>query len=107
MAKKNAKNENEVKESIRVLDEHHKKMIRAIIENKRSLLMDQEAIKDDVKAVAERLGLTTGEINKIVNLIMKEEDKGGVIKAETDTINLAEQVLDAPMMSDSDEPAEE
>lgn len=76
-----------------VLTTEQKKSLLAIAENKNRLKLDQEAIKDDVKAVSEKLGISVGEINEIVNIIMKEQEKGGVILAKTKTLSLAEQVL--------------
>ncbi len=78
---------------LRVLNEEHKKAIMAIVLNKQSMRVDQEAIRDDTKAVAERLGLKPGDINEVVGLIMKEQEKGGALKGRNHITSLAEQVL--------------
>ncbi len=76
-----------------VLNAEHKKAILAIIGNKNQIKLDQEALKDDVKALSEKLGISVGEINAIVNIVSQEQEKGGVILSKTKQLNLAEQVL--------------
>ena len=81
------------REPIRTLTEEHKKMFLAIVANKSQIKMDQEAIKDDIKAVSEKLGIKVGDVNKVVSLISKEQEKGGAIESENNIVSLAEQVL--------------
>lgn len=80
-------------EPIRVLTEEHKKMIMALVQNKSQLKLDQEAIRDDTKAIADRLGIKPGDVNKIVSLVAREQEKGGVIRGEENLLDLATQVL--------------
>ena len=80
-------------EPIRTLTEEHKKAILALIGNKNQLKMDQEAIRDDTKAIADKLGIKTGEINRIVSLVIQEQEKGGAIRDVENVIDLANQVL--------------
>lgn len=80
-------------EVLRVLSDEHKKAIMAIVQNKQRMKFDQEAIRDDAKAVAERLGLKPGDINEVVSLIIKEQEKGGALKGRNHITSLAEQVL--------------
>lgn len=80
-------------EGTRTLSKEHKDSILAIIENKKILQVDQEAIKDDIKALADKLGITTTKVNKIVGLFIKETSKGGALQEEQDIIDLVEQVI--------------
>ena len=80
-------------EPVRTLTEEHKKMILALVGNKNQIKMDQEAIRDDTKAIADKLGLKTGEVNRIVSLVIQEQEKGGAIKDVETVIDLANQVL--------------
>ena len=80
-------------EPIRTLTDEHKKMIMALVLNKAQIKLDQEAISADTKAIAEKLGIKTGGINKIVSLIVREQEKGGAIQNESDILDLAEQCL--------------
>jgi len=82
------------KEPILKLTDEHKKMIMALVGNKNRLKLEQEAIRDDTKAIADALGRKSGEINKIVSIIIAEQEKGGAVKEQNDLIELAEQVLD-------------
>lgn len=81
------------KEAIRILTEDHKKAFLAIVENKVRLKLDAEALRDDVKALSEKLGIPTGEVGEIVNLILKEKEKGGALQSKGNTLDLAEQVV--------------
>lgn len=81
------------KEPIRTLTPEHKKMIMALVLNKNQIKNDSEAVKDDTKAIAEKLGLKTADINRIVSLIVKEQEKGGAIEGETNILDLTNQVL--------------
>jgi hypothetical protein len=80
-------------EPVRTLTEEHKKMILALIANKNQLKMDGEAIRDDTKAIADKLGLKTGEINRVVTLVSQEQEKGGALNKLENVIDLANQVL--------------
>ncbi len=87
------------REMIRTLSTEHKKMIMGLVENKNQIKRDQEMVKDDTKAIADKLGIKTGEMNKIVSLIIKEQEKGGAIQLEENILDLATQVLDAQAAS--------
>ena len=80
-------------EPIRTLTEEHKKMIMALVGNKNQLKADQEAIRDDTKGIADKLGIKTGEVNRIVSLVIQEQEKGGAIKDVENILDLANQVL--------------
>ena len=81
-------------EPIRTLTEEHKKMIMALVLNKAQIKLDQDAVKDDTKAIADKLGIKVGDVNKIVSLVAREQEKGGAIQSESDILHLAEQCLD-------------
>lgn len=80
-------------EPIRTLTTEHKNMILALITNKNQLKMDQEAIRDDTKAIADKLGLKVGEISRVVTLVTQEQEKGGALSNLENVIDLANQVL--------------
>ena len=78
---------------VRTLTDEHKKMILALIANKNQLKMDSEAIRDDTKAIADKLGLKTADINRVVTLVSQEQEKGGALNKLENVIDLANQVL--------------
>ncbi len=80
-------------EPLRTLTDEHKKMILGLVQNKNQLKLDQEAIRDDTKAIADRLGIKPGDVNRIVSLVMREQEKGGIIRGEENLLGLATQVL--------------
>lgn len=86
-------NSHDKSDALRVLNGEHKKLILAIVENKQRMKLDQEAIRDDAKNVAERLGLKPADINKVVSLIIKEQEEGGALQDINNITSLAEQVL--------------
>lgn len=89
---KNGKSK-DTKEMVRTLTTPQKKMILALVENKNQIKRDQETVKDDTKAIADQLGIKTNEVNRIVSLIIKEQEKGGAIQQEEGILDLANQVL--------------
>ena len=50
-------------------------------------------MRDDGKTVAERLGMKTSELNRIVRLAMQERERGNVLSLEKALIEVAEQVV--------------
>lgn len=97
MAKKNAAlPETEQGESTLTVD--LKKAIEDIIFQKKSIARDQEALKEAITANAEKMGVKAGVLSKRIDLIIKEEEKGGEVKSRTDDLdfvasyfNLADQ----------------
>jgi len=79
--------------SFRTLSEHDRKAIAAIIQSKDRIKLAQEQVRDDVKTVAERLGMRTSELNRIMRLAMRERDLGNVLSLEKALIEVAEQVV--------------
>lgn len=91
--KKGKGKDKDTKEMVRTLTTPQKKMILALVENKNQIKRDQETVKDDTKAIADQLGIKTNEVNRIVSLIIKEQEKGGAIQQEEGILDLANQVL--------------
>jgi len=71
-----------------------KKAIRAIINSKKRIKLDEEAVKDDVEAVAAKLGLKPGEVSNMLRLIIEEEERGGVLEKVEKRLDFARQILD-------------
>ena len=78
--------------SFRVLSEHDRAAITSIIETKVRITLAQGQAREDVKAVADRLGMKPAELNKIVRLAMREREKGNVLAHEKAMIEVAEQL---------------
>ncbi len=68
-----------------------KKSIEDIIYQKKSIARDQEALKEAIEAVAERLGVKKGVLTRRVNLIIKEEEKGGEVQSQSTDIEFVEK----------------
>jgi hypothetical protein len=79
--------------SFRTLSEHDRKAIAAIITSKDRIKLEQAQLRDDVKTVAERLGMKTSELNRIVRLAMQERERGNVLSLEKALIDVAEQIV--------------
>ena len=79
--------------SFRTLSEHDRRAIVAIIEAKMRLKLAQAQVREDTKAVADRLGMKPAELNRIVRLATQEREKGNVLAHEKALIELAEQVV--------------
>ena len=68
-----------------------KKSIEDIIYQKKSISRDQEALKEAIEAVAERLGVKKAVLRRRIDLIVKEEEKGGEVKSKSDDIEFVEK----------------
>ena len=79
--------------SFRTLSEHDRAAITAIIETKVRIKLAQGQAREDVKAVADKLGMKPAELNKIVRLAMMERERGNVLLHEKALIEVAEQLV--------------
>jgi Fe-S cluster assembly scaffold protein SufB len=79
--------------SFRALSEQDRQAITAIIESKYRIKLAQDQAKEDVKAVADKLGMKASELNRIVTLAMQERERGNVLVHERALIEVAEQVF--------------
>lgn len=79
--------------SFRALSEHDRQAINAIMQNKDRIKLAQAQLREDVKTVAERLGMKTSELNRIVRLAMQEQERGNALVHEKALIEVAEQLV--------------
>ena len=79
--------------SFRTLSEHDRRAIIAVIEAKIRLKLAQAQVREDVKALADRLAMKPAELNRIVRLATQERERGNVLIHEKALIELAEQVV--------------
>lgn len=79
--------------TFRALSEHDRQAINAIIQTKDRIKAAQAQLREDVKAVAERLGMKSSELNRIVRLAMQEQERGNALVHEKALIEVAEQLL--------------
>ena len=89
MAKKNELPETQEGESTLTIE--LKKAIDDIIYQKKNIARDQEALKEAMAAVAEKMGVKSGVLSKRIDLIVKEEEKGGEVKSRTDDLDFVEK----------------
>lgn len=73
--------------------DNQKRTLLGVVAAKERIALDQEAIRDDVKSLAEQTGLKPGQINRIVSLVIKERKTGDILRGESDIIDMAESVL--------------
>lgn len=74
------------------LDKKAKEAIEDIINRREGIASMQAQIKEDIKAVAEHLGVKPAQMTKIIGLVEKERAKGDVIAGERDIIDAAEEM---------------
>ena len=89
----------------------HVKVIQGITMSMRRLKMDQEALAEDIKGAAAKLNIKSGDVKEMANLIIQEEDKGGVIDAKEKKLDMIKQLFDLvddfPSASDTDRSTED
>lgn len=81
--------------TIREMTPDDARAIRNIIDSKFRLKSQQVQVRDDVKAVADRLGIKTKDLNAIIKRAIEEQSKGNVIAWERQLLDLAEKVVTA------------
>lgn len=74
------------------LNDTAKKAIQDVIERREGANQVLAQIKEDIKSIAERLGVKPAQINKVISLVEKERGKGGVIEVERNIIDAAEDM---------------
>ncbi|MBU2718377.1 hypothetical protein HF563_03020 [Acidithiobacillus ferridurans] len=72
------------------LDEKTKSIIEDILNRKAKIALQKEDIREDIKVVAERMGVTPAAVNRIMTLVDKERSKGDVLHIEREVIDAAE-----------------
>ena len=95
-------------EGYRVTKEHAK-ALQSLVYHMQQMKLGQEAYNDDVKATADKMGLKPGQVKEMVNWIVQEQNKGGVLSEKEQKVDLVRQVLsfiDTSVESDSDEEEE-
>jgi len=95
MARKKAeKTEAEIPDTAPVeVTKEHIKMILSLIHSMNRIKLDQEALAEDIKAVAEKMNLKPGAVKEMAGWIQKEQEKGGVLDEKERKIELVRQVL--------------
>lgn len=66
--------------------------LQAVITSQDRLKGEQAQIRDDIKALAERLETKPARINAIIRLVRKEEAEPGTLEFEHETLKAAEDI---------------
>ena len=72
------------------LDEKTKSIIEDILNRKAKIALQREDIREDIKVVSERMGVTPAAANRIMTLVDKERSKGDALHIEREVIDAAE-----------------
>lgn len=72
-----------------MIDPALKSAIEDILNQRARVARLNEEIKESIKAVAERFDLKPAQLNKVVGLVERERDKGGVLDAERSVLDIA------------------
>ena len=82
--------------TFRTLSERDRQAIAAVIEAKYRIKLAQDQAREDLKAVAENLGMKSSELNRVIKLAMQERERGNILVHEKALIEVAEQVVLTP-----------
>jgi hypothetical protein len=82
--------------TFRTLSEKDRQAIAAVIESKYRIKLAQDQAREDLKAVAENLGMKSSELNRVIKLAMQERERGNILVHEKALIDVAEQVVLTP-----------
>jgi hypothetical protein len=83
----------EVLATVLTLTDEHKKALRFLIDEKLKMAQQASQHKEDVKALAEKLGTKSGKVAKMIAIIIQEEEKGGVLKEQSSVLDWVNQFL--------------
>ena len=72
-----------------MIDSALKSAIEDILNQRARVARLNEEIKEAIKAVADRFDLKPAQLNKVVGLVERERDKGGVLDAERSVLDIA------------------
>ena len=72
------------------LDEKTKSIIEDMLNRKAKIALQREDIRENIKVVAERMGVTPAAVNRIMMLVDRERSKGDVLHIEREVIDAAE-----------------
>lgn len=67
--------------------------IEEVLRQRQKVKSLQDGIKEAVTALAERFGTKPAPLNKIIGLIEKEREKGGVLASEREILDQAEDAV--------------
>ncbi len=67
--------------------------IQDILSRRQQIKSIQEEIKEAVAALAERFEMKPAQLNKIIGLVEKEREKGGVLASEREILDQAEDAV--------------
>lgn len=83
----------------------HAKMLQSLVYNLQKIKLEQEAYSDDVKAIADKMGLKPGQVKEMVSWMIQEQNKGGVLSDKEQKLELVRQVISF-IDTDSEESSE-
>lgn len=75
----------------RTLTKETKKTIEDIINQKKIIERNQAEIKDSIESLAEKLGVKKAVLSRRINLIIKEQEKGGEVKSQSTDLDFVEK----------------
>lgn len=79
-----------------------RKAIEYVIDKMAKVKMEQEAIKEDINAIAAKMGSKPAQVKGIINLVIKEQEKGGVIIEEEQRLDWTREVLEKMGMTEQE-----
>ena len=79
--------------TFRTLSERDRQAIASVIEAKYRIKLAQDQAREDLKAVAENLGMKSSELHRVIKLAMQERERGNILVHEKALIEVAEQVV--------------
>ncbi len=75
----------------RTLTKETKDAIEDIITQKKKINLAKDLLNDSIEAVAEKLGVKKGVLSRRIDLIIKEEEKGGEVQQKSADIEFVEK----------------
>lgn len=75
------------------LTKEHAGMLQSLVYHNQKMKLEQEAYAEDVKAVASKINVKPNEVKEMVRWLIQEQEKGGVLEANEQKLDMVRQVL--------------
>lgn len=85
------------------IDHEHCRAIEEIIACRASIANMQLRIKDDIKDIAERMGIKASKLGRIIAMVEKERETGDAVSEERDTLDAVETIAERPARGHSED----
>ncbi len=76
------------------LTKEHAAILQSLVFHDSKLRLQKKTLDDDFKAAADTIGIKPAEVKEMVGWIIQEQEKGGVLTAKENKLDMVRKVLE-------------